>query len=170
MCHLALNKRKVIEPQKGYSLIEMVVVIFIIVILFGLGIANYRDYSRRRALHNLVQEIKSDFRLAQEYALSGRKPATCDVLRGFAIHRTGAEAYRFEAVCSNGYHNVGDSKSLPTDFIIFISSPTPNRVVFRVLGRGVDTGVDIRVRVRDTIENVNKDFYVSSSGEIYDGP
>jgi len=59
----------------GYSLIELMVVISIMAILFSVGMANYRDYSRKREVSNAALLVRGDLRLTQEFALAGRKPA-----------------------------------------------------------------------------------------------
>ena len=171
----ALNKRNVIEPQKGYSLIEMVVVIFIIVVLFGLGIANYRAYASRRAVHGVAEGIVVDLRLAQQYSLAGKKPAGCDVLVEYQFYRANPHQYQIEAVCGNGDYLV---KTVDLNLLYQmhwasnIYRPAGQLIKFYVLGRGTNahttTSGIIRIRVRSSEETTQLRFIrVMPSGDIY---
>ena len=46
--------------SKGYTLIEILVVISIMAILFTVGFAGYRDFSRRQVLLGAVNQIQGD--------------------------------------------------------------------------------------------------------------
>jgi prepilin-type N-terminal cleavage/methylation domain-containing protein len=176
MSSLALNKRTETEPQKGYSLVEMVVVVFIIVILFGLGIANYGNYSRREAYNNVLEQIVSDMRLTQEYALAGKKPSGCDVLNSYQFRRSNAHQYVIEADCSNSDYIVKTVNLATTLEINFINPhrPSPNHTVqFYVLGRG--TNADsvssankiMKLGAVHTEHGFNKNVTVTLNGDIY---
>jgi prepilin-type N-terminal cleavage/methylation domain-containing protein len=60
--------------KKGYTLIELIVVMMIMGIIFSLVTANYRDYSRRQLVVGAARQIKGDLRYTQQLALAGRKP------------------------------------------------------------------------------------------------
>ena len=45
---------------KGYTLIELLVVITISIIIFGVGMAGYRECSRRQALTGILKQTKAD--------------------------------------------------------------------------------------------------------------
>ncbi len=61
---------------KGFSLIEVILVLGIIATLFAVGYANFRGYQRRQAIMSTARQIEGDIRLAQEYASQGKKPST----------------------------------------------------------------------------------------------
>jgi len=57
--------------QKGFTLIEMIVVMAIIVTLSTLVLANYRDGQKRYALAQSAQQLASDLRRIQNMAMNG---------------------------------------------------------------------------------------------------
>ena len=72
------STRKYIGIKSGFTLIELMVVMLIMSLLFGLGFANFRDFQRRQILEGAVRAVKGDLRYAQELALAGRKPDNQD--------------------------------------------------------------------------------------------
>lgn len=128
------------DTSQAFTLIELLVGISIMAIVFTIGIANYRDFSRRQALVGVEKTLKGDLRTAQQLALAGKKPegSTCDVLNGYTFALTGSSGYRISANCSNG---LGTSSieyklvSLSGEFSISSTNPT---VEFKVLGHGTN--------------------------------
>jgi len=59
------------DKQKGFTLIELIIVMVIIVILSTLVLANYRDGQKRYALVQSAQQLASDLRRAQNMAMNG---------------------------------------------------------------------------------------------------
>src|SRR4030042_6970530 len=67
----------------GYTIIEIIISLFIIIILFSVVQANYRQFILAKSLDAVVSQIISDIKLTQEYALAGKKPALCTGLNGY---------------------------------------------------------------------------------------
>lgn len=66
-----LFSKKIIYRQFGFTMIEMLVVMFIIVSVTIFSLANYRAGQRQYTLTQAVQQLVSDIRKAQNMALSG---------------------------------------------------------------------------------------------------
>jgi len=66
------SAKKKIRSQGGFSLMEMVVSVFIIALMSGIFLANYRFGSSGTALKNTAEKMASDIRLAQNYCLGAR--------------------------------------------------------------------------------------------------
>lgn len=64
-----LNKS---EIKKGYTLIELLIVIMIIALVFSVGTASFRGYQRRQFVEAKTRDILADIRLAQENAVAGK--------------------------------------------------------------------------------------------------
>ncbi|MFC1756942.1 Tfp pilus assembly protein FimT/FimU, partial [Patescibacteria group bacterium] len=63
--------KKVKSIESGFTLIELMVVVFITVLMSSLTLVNYRESKIRHSLSNSAQILISDLRLAQNLATSG---------------------------------------------------------------------------------------------------
>jgi prepilin-type N-terminal cleavage/methylation domain-containing protein len=173
---LARNISNIKTLQQGYSLIEISVVIFIFVILFGLGIGNYREYSRRSAFNGTLEQIVSDLHLTQEYSLSAKKPGGCDVLESYQFRRSNDHTYVIEADCNNANFT---EKTIDLGSMLQIGFVNPFRPVpqhtvqFYVLGRGTNAdsvmSADniIKLGVQHTEYGFATNIAVTLNGDIY---
>jgi type II secretory pathway pseudopilin PulG len=150
----------------GYTLLETLIVISISVIVFSLVFANYRDFSRRQILEEVAKLVVSDIRLAQEYALAGRKEAGCVTLTGYEFERFSTGGYRINDVCTSGGGTEIKSVSLPADFQISSFSPAPSRFTFGVLARGTNRDADVTFTLTQTSTGRTKSITVSKIGNI----
>src|SRR3972149_10727847 len=80
----------------GYTLIEILVALTIMVLLFLTGFASYRAFSRRQELVSAVRQVQGDLRQAQENAIASKKPAGCGALDAL-------DGYRFVVIPANSY-------------------------------------------------------------------
>ena len=77
-----------ILPKKytsGYTIIEIIVSISILIIIFTLAQAGYRQFILNRSLDSVREGVISELKLAQEYAISGRVPLNCDNIAGIVF-------------------------------------------------------------------------------------
>lgn len=158
--------------MKGYTLIEILVVLSIVGIVLGVGYAGFREFSRRQLVASNVKTLKSDVRLATGQALAGKKPAGClGVLQGYEFSvDENSGSYTIEAVCSE---SVGDivvkSVLLPEGLTIGVTSPTP--ILFKPLGEGTNIPSGGRVEITLTQGSINysRGVVVEASGNIEEG-
>ncbi|OGM62534.1 hypothetical protein A3A76_02580 [Candidatus Woesebacteria bacterium RIFCSPLOWO2_01_FULL_39_23] len=173
--------------RKGYSLVELLVVISIIMVVFTIVNANYRAYTRKRALDGVAEGIKADIRLAQEYAISGKKPAgSCDALQGIYFRRMAGSYYRIEAYCkvggvnrtcttSPGYPDLcyKDAVYLPSGYTmgnIVPVTPLNNIIYFKLGGRGnyLDPASSpYSITITQPYTSATKAIYFTAGGEVY---
>lgn len=152
--------------MKGYTLIEILVGITIIGLVFGFGFVSFREFSRRQVVAGAAKQIKGDLRLAQEYALSGKKPADCVTqLDSYSFTVTSSQnpaTYEIKASCSS---NATKSVDLAPDLYI---SPAPPGIVFKALGQGttIEAGGSVIISVNQVGTENRVDITVSASGEI----
>lgn len=142
------------NKNSGYTLIELLVGLTIISIIFSIGFAGYRDFSRRQAVAGVAKSIQSDLRNAQQLALTGQKPTvdylnnsvTCTRLSGYSFSRISATNYQIRAHC--------DNLALPTPIknVVLSSdlSLSAGSVKFKVLGQGTDLSAPIIFTVTHT--------------------
>ncbi len=159
------------EQNGGFTFVEILVVMVTMTVLFGLGSANYRDFSRRKALEGAVSKVEADLRLAQAQALAGKKPddSKCnspETLNGYEFTLQNVTQYRIYAKCTGG--DVEQKKETIGDggFKITVS---PDSIIFNVLGRG--TNVPAGSTATISIEQVDAGNFavieVSPEGEIH---
>lgn len=157
----------------GYTLIEILVGLTIIGILFSVGYVSFRDFSRRQALAGVVKQIQGDIRLAQEQALSGKKPedplnkcSDTKYLDGynFKVNSTSSPAgYTVEAVCAGQVIEI-KNVSIPSDFSI---ASTITTVLFKPLGQGTNIPVEsATVTVTQDSTGNQAQIVISAAGEV----
>lgn len=134
-----IKKNKPASSQ-GYTLVELIIGIVIISIVFTIGYAGYRQFSRRQALTGVSQTLIADLRVAQQLALTGQKPlgATCLKLRGYTFTRVSSSNYKIYATCDNNGSTVNhETKSVDLATGVGLTATT-NSILFKVLGQGTD--------------------------------
>lgn len=164
--------------KKGYTLIEILIVLGIMGILFSVGFAGFRDFSRRQVLAGVVKQIQGDIRSAQQMALSGQKPSglSCrtENLNGiyFGITDNPNYLYRIGAVCGDDpaetSYPILKEVNLPSGISVNMATLGVNPIVFKVLGQGtnIPQGVSVVISLTQTGTGNTGAVTVTSGGEI----
>lgn len=150
---------------KGYTLIEILIVLAITAFLFSIGYTNYRAYAQRQALTATARAMQTDLRLAQEQAIAGSKPTGCILLNGYQFRVTSSSAYQLDALCTNGVLQV-KQVTLPTG--ITMTSPNPNPIFFKSLAQGtnIPSGGLVTIVITQTGTTNTVTITVGSNGNI----
>lgn len=120
-------KKIFLEKQAGFTLIEMLVVIFIIGILSALLFANYRTGEKRYILTQASHEVVSNIRKAQNMAISGTDiPGTSHY--GFGVYFSRGDNYYIVYADENG-----NSTYQPSDDVMIGTVNLPNKVSINAL-------------------------------------
>jgi len=126
--------------KKGYSLVEILVVLTITGAIFGLGYVGFRDFARRQSVNSAAKTFKTDIKLAQEQAASGKKVAGCVVLDGYKVIVDASNSlYTISASCSSGSGKTDyeiKSKKLTSDVAVTIVPQ--NTFIFKSIAQGTD--------------------------------
>jgi len=85
---------------RGFTLIELMVVISIVLILIVGAVAKYNEYSEKEKVRQAALKFMTDVRLAAAKATSGVKPSVCstNTLTGYKLE--------FPVSCSNACYEV----------------------------------------------------------------
>lgn len=148
--------------RKGYTIIELLIVITISVVVFSVGMAGYREFSRRQALTGILKQIKADLRLAQQLALTGQKPESvvCTQLSSYTFSRITSDNYQLIANCTNANHIVKDI-IMPVNTTISAGS-----VVFKVLGQGTDLSIPLTYTIANTFADTTGQIIIGVGGDV----
>ena len=152
--------------SSGFTLVELLVSVFIISLVFALGYANFRQYSQRQEHIALVRQIEEDLLLARNFADSGKKPSSCSSLDGYKFVWDADEAeYSIYAVCGGSQaHTAEISNKIDKDN--YELSITHNNFMFKTLGSGTDLPGDCTITLTQKRLNRALSIKISRSGEI----
>lgn len=163
---LATNRQRSIN-RLGYTLIEILIGMSIIGLIFNFGYISYRDFARRQSLLSSARRLKADLRLAQEQALSGKKPSSIACsgegsLNGYDFYVDSATSYIIQANCVGGLVN---------DKVVQISSeislsPFPTRFTFKVIGKGTSLSGPATITLTQAVTENTQIVTISPEGEI----
>lgn len=153
------------RKHRGFTIIELLVVIVIIGLIVVIGAGRYREFSQRQVVVSAKRQIMADIRSAQSDAASGRKPADCTgTLTGYAFSVTPPSTYRVYAVCAGGNVTIKNGTA-PAG--ITLSAPSVNPVIFYPVAQGNNLGATQEVTITINNSGVNQSsVVVRGSGEI----
>lgn len=155
--------KKLACAGRGYTLIELLVGMSIMAIIFSLGLASYRDFSRRQALTGITKSIISDLRMIQQKALSGEKrDSGCTTyLSGYRFDIT-SSGYDLKALCD--VTPIVKQVNLSSQFITISSTADP--IDFKVLGQGTNLTTTATITITNTKISKSSIITVGVGGEI----
>lgn len=147
--------------KNGFTFLELLVSITILMLIVGGGIASYIVFNERQQLTGAAKELQAYFRSAQTRARSGDVPPGCETLTGYAVKAfSDSSLVTVRAICSNGdivrsEHNLTGGVMPNTNF----------DVIFGVLKGGVTGAQDISL----SLGSRSYTFKVTAGGEITQG-
>lgn len=141
--------------KQGFTLIELIVSISILMLLVSGLLASYNNYNQSQSVGQSAQSVKANVRLAQSKALSGVKPSSgCTELSGYTVSFT-QTTYSFQARCTEGLVGTATQLTLAQGVSF---SPVPSSFTFGVLTRGLLNTDSSRTM---TISGFNKTYTLS---------
>lgn len=154
-----------IHKQEGFTLIELVVVISIILMLVGGGLVSFTAFRSGRIAQNEARVIADALTEARRIATAGEKPTECTGfdMTGYSV-AIGASSVSITAVCPGGTPT-SKTRSFTADVT---SSQTP--FVFSTLSGATDDGtIDVCVQNRLFRITVTKAGNVTTPTEVDGG-
>lgn len=148
----------------GYTIIEIIIAVFILIIIFSFAQANYRQFIYRKSLESVKSQIVSDIKLARVYALTGKKSSTCTGWAGylFFINPTN---YSIVSDCATD--EIVKTVQLPS-IAKGVTSATTRSVLFKALGKGTSLtfGTDLVITLSQQTTGAVSTITITSGGEI----
>ncbi len=91
--------------NKGFTLLELIIVFSVISILSTIGIASFVNYSRAQSFQTASASLASTLSLAKSHANSQVKPSQCanEALSGYRVDILSNTTYSLSAVCLGTY-------------------------------------------------------------------
>lgn len=128
------------KSQKGFTLIETIVVFAVISILSTIAVASFVDYNKTQNVQTAYSELSATLALARSRALSQVKPQQCAsplILNGYkVILYISDNTYKLYATCSGTDYEIKKA-SLPKNIIFDGSQTTSTVFYFAVITNGV---------------------------------
>lgn len=93
------------HASSGFTLIELIVVIAVLLLVAGGGIASFINFNEKQQVINGAKNLQEYLRTAQTLARIGDKPNGCDKLNGYKVKSLDAGAVKeikVLAVCDSG--------------------------------------------------------------------
>jgi len=164
--------------ENGFTLLELLVVLFIISLLSVLILVSYQNNKRKYILIQANQKLISDIRKIQNMAISGTEiegycSSTFDCF-GYGIYFNSDSSYIFFADDDNNQtYNSGEGfETVDLPFPIIIVSPAQTSIVFKPpepityidQDSGVNVSIDIILRIPGSASS--KTINVSTAGLI----
>ena len=91
--------------NKGFTILELLVVIFIVALLSGTMLANYRQGNRSSELNMAANGLASDIRLAQNRTLGAVKYGTSTPDGGWGVHIDLASPKSYKIFANKNYND-----------------------------------------------------------------
>jgi len=151
-----------VNPRDGgYSFIELMIVILVSALLFGIGYASYRSFAQKQALIKVARAFEADVRVAQNKAMSAQVPEKCGTLSGYGL-KFGGSSYEISSYCSG---SGGESITRTFSGYVFSNNLGADSIVFKVLGQGTDLTGDMTVTITNSTTDKTVQVFILKSGE-----
>ena len=119
-----MPKQKTIQNQKGFTIIELITVIFMMAILLSVFLASYSANSGKRNLTLAQSNLLSDLRKAQGFALSSRNYSGSTPASQWAVYfdTTNNQIYKIRTYDNTLSQNVSDYTTINLPSNIYIKT------------------------------------------------
>lgn len=152
--------------NKAFTLIETLVALTALVIIFGAGIASFRQAAQRQSLNAAQNKVIGALTQAQSNVAAGvRDTTTCGAnsLTGWQITFT-SNSYTLEGVCGTITFPSPPPTYTFAPSITVSTLPTPNPILFKTLRTG--TNVPVSTTITLTGSGTSRNIRVNNVGQI----
>jgi prepilin-type N-terminal cleavage/methylation domain-containing protein len=158
--------------KRGFSIIEIAIVIAIVGLLVGAGVPAAREFNRRQTANNFHNEMIADIRNLQTSVASGERSGCTGSFLGGEISfiQSGGRvtSYQLQKVCSGGTAVVL-TKVVPESVSVSTNrGVSPANIRFLPLERGTDVGLGnpFIITTAPVGANYSLSLSISQTGEI----
>lgn len=161
-----------VVTQGGYTLIEIMVMVTILVTVAGAGLAAFSTFSDRQQTLEAAKTLQSWIKTAQSKAQALEKPAACGQLHAYRLEITaGSNQATLSAICNTTREELGSQSYELTGPLVFDTTATMD---FEVLRGGVSLNGGSNASLQLVVENTGLvpyryGFVITKTGEIREG-
>lgn len=150
--------------RAGFTLVELLIAISILMTLLGAGLASFNSFNRRERLKQAALTLKSTLRLAQIKSISVEKPASgCTDFVGMRMRFT-LNSYTMVHECSpEGVVGSGDTVTFSAGITF---SPIPSDFTFMTRTNTINSDAEADITVINGSESYH--LTVSPNGSVND--
>ncbi len=142
--------------KKGFTLVELIIVVAILAILAAFAVPNYFNFLKTVTITEQTEKVAAELRYIRDYAAARSIPCVLTI----TAPNVTPGSYRFNEVDSNGEDIVLPSE--PTVEIPFpdnvIVTANPDDVTFTDTGRPDE---EIRITLTNSQEDLSKDIIIN---------
>ena len=138
-------RKKIMSSQKGFTLVELLVVFTIMSMITAMSIITFSSYNRTQIFKTTVSDVTDSLNLVRSRAISRVKPSVCGTkpLQGYEFWYPVPPAsnyYRISVLCG-GTYNILYRVSLPAN--VTFTTPSGTTTFFNVSTGTVSTPTTI---------------------------
>ena len=132
-------KGQMSNVQKGFTLIEISIVVSIMAALTTMGVASFVSYSRSQSLQTAALDFSTTLNLAKSRSFSQVKPQQCvsQALEGYRVQiLAGNDGYELQAICAGNVYKVKEG-TFPQNITVSPDGTTSTSFFFPIISGGV---------------------------------
>jgi prepilin-type N-terminal cleavage/methylation domain-containing protein len=158
--------------NRGFTLVELLVVSGIVVIMISGGLFYYRDYNRRQVVQQTAEQIRTDLERSRQRAVAGEKVSGCSStpLDSIEFVCTSSSQYIIRDQCSGSYDILPTPAPLPTGISISCNNSGLTdvaghpHILFYPLGDGTDIPLTTPATITVSMSTYSRRINIDQSG------
>ncbi len=141
------------DNRAGFTLIELIIVIFIILLFSGMSLAYFGTYNNDKKLGEELKKLTTILYLARNKASAGdADPSVCTDFKGYRLNIQDAHTYSLDRNCGGVYTAIQTSTTIDP---LIIDTPPSGFYPYYILFKPLNTGTDLTVTTNIVIKNPN---------------
>lgn len=169
--HVTIAPARMDNDKRGFTLIELIIVVFIVVLFAGLSLANYGQFNEEKKLDDEAKKLSAILYLARTKATAADTDpnlAPCSDFQGYRVLFTSAPpsyTYMMERNCGGTYKSV-QAQTLSSNITF---NTAVSQILFKPLNAGTDLTSKTKIIIKSTTLEKCIDIQVAPSAVIDEG-